>query len=213
MTPIRVGAIVNLRNITAEGDLMSNTAVEELTNPAEAALMARGQRILQNVIRALPKRDQAKALSAPDDLRTLMEMIALAPIEENPETRVRLRGVIARRELLEQEGGVLNPSTVAEVFGISRQAVAVRRSSGKLLAVEGNRGYVYPAWQFDNHDLLPGFLEILEILSDSTSWTQFIFFLSKNDTIGGKRPLDLLRKGKIEAVRRAAQMHGVHGAI
>ena len=192
---------------------MPNTAIEELENPAEAALMARIERYFHGAIRALPKRDKAKALSAPDDFWTLMEMLALAPIEENPEARVRMRGMIARRELLEQEGGVLKPSSVADVLGISRQAVAVRRSSGKLLAVEGNRGYVYPAWQFDGHNLLPGFLEILEILGDATPWTQFIFFLSKNDTIGGKRPLDLLRKGKIDLVRRAAQMHGVHGAV
>jgi hypothetical protein len=138
-----------------------------------------------------------------------MEMLALAPFEENPEARVRMRAKFARRELLEQEGGVLNPSSVADVLGISRQAVAVRRSSGKLLAVEGNRGYVYPSWQFDGHDLLPGFVDIMKILGDSTPWTQFIFFLSKNDPIGGKHPLDLSRKGNIDLVRKAAQMHGV----
>ena len=192
---------------------MPNTAIEELENPAEAALMARIERYFHGAIRALPKRDKAKALSAPDDLWTLIEMLALAPIEENPEARVRLRGMIARRKLLKQEGGVLNPSSVAELLGISRQAVAVRRSAGKLLAVEGSRGYVYPSWQFDGHDLLPGFLGTLQILNDSTPWTQLIFFLSKNDTIDGKRPLDLLRKGIIDLVRRAAQMHGVHGAV
>ena len=192
---------------------MSHTAIEEFENPAEAALMARIERYFHGAIPALPKRDMTKVLSAPDDFWTLMEILALAPIEENPEARVRMRGTIARRGLLEQEGGVLNPSSVAEVHGISRQAVAVRRSSGKLLAVEGSRGYVYPVWQFDGHDLLPGFLGILEILGDSTPWTQFIFFISENNTIGGKRPLDLIGKGEMDLVRRAAQMHGVHGAV
>ena len=30
---------------------------------------------------------------------------------------------------------------------------------------------------------------------------------------GGKRPLDLLRRGKLSAILRAARLHGVHAAI
>jgi hypothetical protein len=182
-------------------------------NPAEAALMARIQRYFQNAIRALPKKDQARALAAPDDFWTLMETLALAPVKESPELRVRLRGAIARRELLELDGGVMSPSGVAELLGISRQAVGQRRAAGKLFAVEGPRGYVYPVWQFDGTSTLEGFDEILELLSGHDLWTQFIFFVRKNDAAGGRRPLDLLRKGKMEPVRRAARLHGLHGAV
>lgn len=179
----------------------------------EAALMARIQRYFESSIEALPKQDLARALAAPNDFWTLMETLALAPIKESPELRVRLRGAIARRQLLEQEGGVLSPSNVAKLLGISRQAVGLRRGAGKLLGVEGNRGYVYPAWQFEGSDVLPRFTEILELLGHSTPWTQFVFFLSSDEAIGGKRPIDLLRSGKIEPVRRAARMHGEHGAV
>ena len=188
-------------------------AMEGARSPAETALLARMQRYFEGAIRALPKNDQAKALSAPNDFWTLMEMLALAPIEESPELRVRLRGAIARRELLEHDGGVLSPSSVAELLGISRQAVGQRRAAGKLLAVAGVRGYVYPAWQFDDANIVAGFEEILGLLADEDPWTQFIFFVSEDDAAGGKRPLDLLRKGDIEPVRRAARMHGVHGAV
>lgn len=191
---------------------MSSATLGEITNPAEAALMARIERYFHGAIRALPKQDRAKALSAPDDFWTLLETLALAPIAESPELRVRMRGAIARRDLLEQEGGVLSPSSVAKLLGMSRQAVGLRRAAGKLLGVEGNRGFVYPAWQFEGNDVIDGFTDVLNILADSTPWTQLVFFLTKDEAIGGKRPIDLLRKGKIAPVRRAARMHGEHGA-
>ena len=139
------------------------SGLEDARSPAEAALLARMQRYFQGAIRALPRREQAKVLSAKDDFWTLMEVLALAPIEESPELRVRLRGAIARRELLESDGGVLSPSSAAVSLGIIRQSVGQRRASNKLLCVEGVRGYVYPAWQFEAADLVEGFAEILEL--------------------------------------------------
>ncbi len=183
-----------------------------LNNPAEAALMARIQRYFQGAIRSLPKQDQVKALSAPDDFWTLMETLALAPVNESPELRVRMRGAIARRELLEEEGGVLTPASVAELLGISRQAVGQRRAAGKLLGIEGNRGYLYPAWQFEGAELVQGLANILLLLKEEDAWSQFIFFLTANENLSNKRPVDLLHKGDIEQVKRAARMHGEHGA-
>jgi len=192
---------------------MSSAMIEEITNPAEAALMARIERYFHDAIRSLSNQDRVKALSAPDDFWTLMETLALAPIKESPELRVRMRGAIARRELLEQDGGVLSPSNVGELLGISRQAVGLRRSAGKLLGVEGNRGYVYPVWQFEDGDMVPGIIEIFEILEDADPWTKVIFFLGHDNAVGGKRPVDLLRKGKHEEVKRAARTYGHHGAV
>ena len=191
---------------------MSSARIDETTNPAEVALMARIERYFNTAIKSLPNHARAKALSAPNDFWTLMETLALAPVQESPELKVRMRGAIARREMLEQDGGVFSPSNVGKLLGISRQAVGLRRSAGTLLGVEGNRGYLYPAWQFMGNELVNGFAEILELLSDNDPWTQFIFFLSEDDAIDGERPIDLLHKGKIEQVRRAALMHGEHGA-
>ena len=68
---------------------MSSAAIESILgvnngsyagrDPAEAALLARILRYFDNAVRALPKKDQARALAAPDDFWTLMEMLALAP--------------------------------------------------------------------------------------------------------------------------------------
>lgn len=181
-------------------------------SPAEAALLARILRYFDTAVRALPKKDQAKALAAPDDFWTLMETLALAPVKESPELTVRLRGAIAKRELLEMDGGVLSPSSVAKLLQISRQAVGHRRAAGKLLGIEGPRGYLYPAWQFDGDRMLRDIDEILELLEEEDAWSKLIFFVRTNDAGGGKRPLDLLRKGKLDAVKRAAELYGVQAA-
>ncbi len=182
-------------------------------NPGEAALMNRIQRYFLIAFRSLSRQEQTQVLSSSNDFWTTMNMLALAPIEDSPELKVRLRGALARRKLLESDGGVLSPSSVAELLGVSRQSVGQRRSANKLLAVEGPRGYLYPYWQFDGPKPLAGMSEVLELLADEDPWTRFIFFLSENEASHGKRPLDLLRKKNLEPVLRAARMQGQQGAI
>jgi hypothetical protein len=124
-----------------------------------------------------------------------------------------LRGVAVRKELLNAEGGVWTADQVQEFLRLTRQGVAQRRTRGKLLGVEvGKRGYLYPAWQFTETGVLPGLEEILAILSEGSDLSRMAFFLSGNIALDGKRPLDLLREGKIELVRRAAQLLGEQGA-
>lgn len=190
---------------------MQRAAIEETRSPAEAALLARIERYFHDAICSLPNRDRAKALSAPDDFWTLVETLALAPIKESAEQKVRIRGAIARHKLLEQDGGVLSPSSVGTLLGITRQAVGLRRRAGKLLGVESGRGYVYPAWQFQDTGMVPGIEEIMEILGDADPMTNVIFFLGHDYALGGKRPIDLLLKGKLEDVKRAARTYGHHG--
>jgi hypothetical protein len=111
--------------------------------PTERGLLARVMRYFDRAIRALPPKDQAKALTAENDFWSLITTLALVPVEQSPELKVRLRGAIAKRELLEADGGVLAPAEVAALLHISRQAVGKRRIAGKLLGIEGPRGYLY----------------------------------------------------------------------
>lgn len=182
-------------------------------NPAEAAVMNRIQRYFLAAFRSLSRQEQTQVLSASNDFWTIMNMLALAPVKDSPELKVRLRGALARRELLESDGGVLSPSSVAKLLGVSRQSVGQRRSANKLLAVEGPRGYLYPYWQFDGPKPLAGMSEVLKLLADEDPWTRFIFFLSENEASQGKRPLDLLRKKNLKPVLRAARMQGRQGAV
>lgn len=125
----------------------------------------------------------------------------------------RLRGLRARDELLAAEGGTLGVLEVADLLGITRQAVNKRRESGKLVGIEiGRRGYRYPAWQFSSGGTLPGLERTLEALGDVPAIGAARFFLSGSHRLGGKRPLDLLRKENVEPVVAAARTFDEHGS-
>jgi hypothetical protein len=156
----------------------------------------------------------AEELLSPRVLRVLVERLAdrFLPASD-PLARARLRGELAMRELLTGDGGALPASEVANVLGISRQAVDKRRKAGQLLAVTlPRRGLQYPAWQFGERGGTPaGLVEVLGALRMHDPWSQARFFVSGNDRLGGDRPLDRLRAGQaLEPVLQAARAYGEH---
>jgi hypothetical protein len=138
----------------------------------------------------------------------------LTPEIEDTLAIPRIKGLRIKHDLLRQEGGVISSRQVAEILGISRQAVDKRRLQGKLLAVSlGRRGYFYPLWQFGDKGVLEGFEEVMEILRDEDPWTIMIFFLSKNSMLKNKKPLDKLRQRHLNEVLRAAGAVVNQGAL
>jgi hypothetical protein len=123
------------------------------------------------------------------------------------------RGREVRKELLAAEGGVLSGAQVADLLNLTRQAVDKRRRAGRLLGLStGRRGLVYPAWQFTEGGVLPGWEEVLGDLLDHDPWMQLVFMLTPDMWLDEETPLAELRRGQIDRVRRAASMLGEHGA-
>jgi excisionase family DNA binding protein len=120
------------------------------------------------------------------------------------------RGLEARQQLAEAEGGSLSSDEAARLLGISKTAVLKRLEAGRLLAwrEERLRAARFPRWQFDTHGQVLGGLEaVLEILNRDArldAWGKILFFLQIKSSLGEKRPLDLLREGRLEDVRLAA---------
>jgi hypothetical protein len=75
-----------------------------------------------------------------------------------------------------------------------------------------NGGYVYPAWQFQGSDVVPGIEETLQALSPHSPWLRAAFFLGISDYLGGRSPLTELEHGHVSQVVRAARAVGEHGA-
>ena len=157
----------------------------------------------------------AQELKSSDWLGVLLERLAdkVLPTSD-PLLMARLRGVVARRELLSADGGALTASDVTKLLDISRQAVDKRRKAGLLLAVElPKRGLLYPAWQFsETGATLPGFVEVLGALREHDPWAQARFFVTSNDRLSDERPLDVLGRGEVAPVLAAARSFGDHGA-
>jgi hypothetical protein len=150
-----------------------------------------------------------RALASQEALHELIEDLKQA----EPLAPAFLRGIEAKRRLLEENGGVLTSEQVAEKIGISRQAVERRRQTGKLVAVStGRHGNLYPVWQFERSGVLDGLPAVLAQLSGHDEWSQVVFFVGRNPRLNDRTPIEMLKAGKLKEVLDAAAMYGEHGS-
>ena len=186
--------------------------------PLRAAFLARSLTALARVVPRLDSETLGDAVGKPSDyavlLRVLREPAVLATLEAgDPLAEAYLRGLEIDAEILRSEGGIMTVEEVARHLGITRQAVDKRRRAGQLLALPiGRHRYAYPAWQFDPSGVLAGFEDVMDEFFAIGPWTRAAFFLGENTSLDGRRPLDELRHGNIDGVRRAAGALGQHGA-
>lgn len=200
------------------------TEIEELrrqiahygSRSVRVAFLVRALRAVEALAGDLGTAALGEAVSAPSDLEALLRALreeSVASQSQDPLAAARLRGLEARRRLLESEGGTLPATAVAKLLGISRQAVNKRRRAGTLLAFPlGRRGFAYPLWQFEDGAAVAGLEEVLRELSGEDPWMQARFFLHHHPHLDGERPLDALRHGRREEVVTAARSYGEHGA-
>ena len=121
---------------------------------------------------------------------------------------------LRKKQMLEISGGALSSEQVAEVLGISRQAVDKRRSSNQLLALtQGRRGYSYPSFQFEDGKTIKGLEEVLSQLKALDPWMQMVFFTSTNERLDGKTPIKSLHEGLVNEVVQVASGYGEQGAL
>ena len=206
-------------NMTALGAVFDEITELRDVRPLARVFLERGIRGLVSLALNMESNAVEAAVAEASDLEVLItaleskDGLRLAR-RIDPLAAARVRGLKMKGELLERAGGTLQPREVAELLGISRQAVGKRRRVGKLIAVRaGNRAYEYPACQFEDTGVIRGLEEVLGALTDDVEgWMQVAFLVNPNESLGGESPLDLLRQGEVDSVVRAARIHGEHGA-
>ena len=72
--------------------------------------------------------------------------------------------------------------------------------------------YVYPSFQLGGDGQLPNIREALDAFVVDAPWMRVNFMLTGDMRLGGWRPLDMLREGRIDEVKIAARGYGEHGA-
>jgi hypothetical protein len=200
--------------VEATTELLRVVSDQQGKDDAVARILA----AVTNLARSTSNHQLNQVLGAPSDFAVLLRLLtqpeALAFLaERDPLAPARLRGLAVRERLLAAEGGTLTAEEAAGTLGVSRQAIDNRRKRGGLLAVQlGRRGFRYPAWQFTADGVLPGLKETLAALGDLGPWVQLAFLLNDNAWLDGRRPLDALRAGEIEAVVDAARHYGEQSA-
>ena len=163
--------------------------------------------LVDEAIGALARRVDAEGRDAPGSSRPYrLGTPASAPLSvADGEAWVEAR--TTRRPLAENED-CAGAREVAELAGISRQAVQARRMRGTLIGFfHGRRDALYPREQFDGRGrILPSLGEVLEVF-DGDGRQAWSWLTRPCAALDDARPLDRLRDDAVEEVVAAARGH------
>ena len=143
---------------------------------------------------------------------TVLEQSARTPERELHKLKRRAENLSAFYKQIEQLGGVIKAVDVAEILGISRQAVNLRVKGNKLIAFKKNSDHVFPLFQFKEGGLLPHFETVMKAMHSGIGPVARISFLTTPLRSKGKTPLDIMREDTssedIALMLRAAKQMG-----
>ena len=134
--------------------------------------------------------------------------------QPGPWAQAILRGREMQLADLRTSGGAYDLDQVRAMLGnISRSQVHAKVKELKLLAVPGPSNHRrYPVAQFNQRgELIAGIKEVQEALDDSP-WIVLNFLIHPDARLQGRKPIDLLKQGKVDAVAAAARRMGEAGA-
>ncbi len=122
------------------------------------------------------------------------------------------RGLPVREKMAAEEGGSMSAEETARCLGFTKQSVLNTYHAGKLLGwrTEKQGAIRFPVWQFAEHRRLPGLQAVLAKLNEGQildDWGKIGFFLQTHGTLNGRRPLDILREGRVDPVIKAAEAY------
>ena len=116
---------------------------------------------------------------------------------------------IGAEDLLRAEGGCINGQEVANLLELENVSIVEDwRRYRQIVAIKNDAGtWMYPVWQFARKPkrVMLGIRDCLAELDSDDDCQTTVFFLSYMTRLAGKRPLDCLRAGKIEAAIKAAR--------
>lgn len=103
----------------------------------------------------------------------------------------------------EWAGPVAGPVELERNYGIRRSTLHTWQRRGTVIGLlKGERKHVFPLEQFVDGRPIEGLARIIEIApSPRSAW---LWLVQRSPLLGGKRPVDLLKQGRVEEVVEAA---------
>lgn len=122
---------------------------------------------------------------------------------------LRLERKLLRQGLREQRARLKLPDMLTlqqatELSGIPVRTLTHMRNSGRLLALAAagaQRGFRYPAWQFDSV-ILEAMASVVAAFGRDGAWQAFDFLTRPEPLLRGEVPLDVLQAGRRGEVER-----------
>ena len=107
--------------------------IDSLSRTEHPVFFSRAFNALSSITNELSLQSVEELTASPTDFELLVNAVsatstAAASTDGDPLIRAKLRGIEHRKRILEKLGGTLSAEQVAELIGISRQAVDKRRS-------------------------------------------------------------------------------------
>lgn len=132
-----------------------------------------------------------------------------------PSQASMLEGSKKRMEMLEVSGGLFSSEDVAGILAYKRSTVVDKLKRKELLGVKIGGAYKYPAFQFEDHNIIPGFSKVIKVLcqKDDMFWDACLFLLNPHDALfndDGENitPLEAIKLGNANfVVKLAAGRH------
>jgi hypothetical protein len=109
------------------------------------------------------------------------------------------------RELVQQ--GKLVPVGEMREHLLTMHHGASAMHADSMLSVNVDGVDYIPMFYFSGQIDAAVLVEVTELLTPLPGWSKWHFFVSANASLGGITPLEALRKGEFERVRRSAQTH------
>lgn len=204
----------------AVAERVRRVAAELLGSAAEdgsvrRVLLERVVDAVDRISHAVDDRQLRAVIDAESDTTLLSTLSRLASLDSGPVSATdplaaaRARGEQAKRDILVAQGDMLDVTEVAARLRIGVGEVEARRQRGLLLAIPlGDGSWGFPIWQFTGDGVLPGLEDVLRDLGTSGPWAQAAFFTGGDIRLNWQTPLEVLLRGEIAAVRRAAAAYG-----
>ncbi len=162
-------------------------------------------------VAAVPEREVTRILAAAEraavpEARILDWLRVEDRDRAEPALETAFRRGDERKAALLREPTMLTGEAAAARLGVSRETINKRAQQGRLLALEfAKRGKRYPDWQFEDRLVGPPVESVLAALASLEPWERYRFFTRRLPGTKGRTPIEAMRQGEIEAVRRAAE--------
>ena len=201
--------------------ITNNRKAASCANEYQHLLLLRINKLVASLLPEFNDKTQAANALVLND-NELLELLYTTQLQQATRIPPReLRKLIKRTEnlalfyqKLDELGGTIKVGDVADILGITRQAVNLRVKNGKLIAFKKNSDHAFPAFQFVTGGVLSGFEDVMKSLGhDIGPVTQISFFTTplKGNKLK-KTPLQIMKQDpsdeEMASIIRAASQVG-----